>query len=79
VFNTDVEFGAECFKTMSNYTVEVPDGEERGIRIECDDHGESAEFQPGYRKVAFHCEGCGLEIEVDLHDLSEWRDLGEMC
>lgn len=64
---------------MTDYTVEVPDGTERGIRIECDEHGESEEFQPGYRTVAFHCDGCGLEIQIDVRDLYDWRDLGEMC
>jgi uncharacterized protein (DUF983 family) len=64
---------------MSTYTVDVPNGTERGIRIECDDHGEYEEFQPGYRRVTFHCEGCGREIELELTDLSEWRDLGELC
>ncbi|WP_254761821.1 hypothetical protein [Natrinema marinum] len=64
---------------MTTYTVEVPDGNERGMRIVCDEHGDAEEFQPGYRTVAFHCEGCGVELEVTLHDLREWRDLGEMC
>lgn len=64
---------------MSQYTVEVPERRERGIRIECDEHGESKEFQPGYRTVAFHCDHCGYELELTLHDLHEWRDRGEMC
>ncbi|ELY76644.1 hypothetical protein [Natrinema pallidum] len=64
---------------MHNYTVDVPERGERGIRIECNDHGEWEEFQPGYRTVAFYCEGCGLELEVDLRDCYDWRDLGELC
>lgn len=63
----------------STYTVEVPSGSERGIRVTCDEHGESDEFQPGYRKVAFHCEACGYEIEIGLSDLHDWRDMREMC
>jgi len=34
---------------VSNYSVTIPEGEERGIRIRCDDHDEAEEFQPGYR------------------------------
>ncbi|SER13413.1 hypothetical protein [Natrinema salaciae] len=64
---------------MCSYTIGVPDGGERGIRVECDDHGEWEEFQPGYRTVTFYCEGCGLELEVDLRDPADWRDLGERC
>lgn len=65
--------------TMTAYTITVPEGEERGIRVRCDEHGEAEEFQPGYRKVAFHCGECGYELELALHDLLEWRDMGEMC
>lgn len=61
------------------YTVTVPDGEERGLRVQCDEHGESEAFQPGYRRVAFHCSGCGYELELTLHDCHDWRDLGERC
>lgn len=64
---------------VANYTVTVPDGEERGIQVACDDHDEAEEFQPGYRTVAFHCSQCGYELEVTLHELDDWRDLGEMC
>jgi uncharacterized protein (DUF983 family) len=64
---------------MTDYTVTVPEGEELGIRVRCEDHGEVAEFQPGYRTVTFHCEGCGYEIELTLHDTRDWRDLGELC
>ncbi|PSP27003.1 hypothetical protein BRC65_08305 [Halobacteriales archaeon QH_2_65_14] len=64
---------------MPGYTVEIPEGRERGIRVTCQDHDESEEFQPGYRTVAFHCPKCGYEVEVTLHDLHEWRDLGEQC
>lgn len=63
---------------MTSYTVELPEGEERGVRVECDDHGDWAEFQPGYRTVSFYCEGCARELEVTLH-AEDWRDLGEMC
>ena len=64
---------------MTEYTIEVPDGRERGIRVECDEHGEWEEFQPGYRTVPFYCEGCGIEIRVDVSDVDEWKDMGEMC
>lgn len=63
---------------MSSYTVEVPDGEELGIRVVCDEHGDSAEFQPGLRSGSFYCEGCARELEVTLH-VDDWRDLGERC
>lgn len=64
---------------MPDYTVTVTDGTERGIRVQCTDHDEASEFQPGRRTVAFYCSGCGYELEVTLHDLADWRDLGEMC
>lgn len=64
---------------MATYTVEVPDEEERGVRVSCDEHGTSEEFQPGYRTVAFFCERCGYEVEVDVRKADDWRDLGEMC
>lgn len=65
---------------MPSYTVEVPEGaEEVGIRVRCDDHDESEAFQPGRRSVAFHCEQCSYELQVDVHDLLDWRDTGEMC
>lgn len=64
---------------MPNYEVTVPEGPERGIRVECTDHGESEEFQPGIRKAAFYCGKCGYEVEVGLHDTHDWRDLGEIC
>lgn len=68
---------------MLEYTVEVPEGtaegEEYGVRVRCEEHGASETFQPGFRRVAFHCEDCGYEVEVAVHDLLEWRDMGEMC
>jgi len=64
---------------MPEYTVTVPDGQERGVVVECETHGDSEEFQPGYRTVAFHCNGCGYELELTLHDVHDWRDFGEMC
>lgn len=64
---------------MTDYIVTVPEGEERGIQVRCADHGEAEEFQPGYRRVTFHCSACGREVELTLHDLHDWRDLGEMC
>lgn len=66
---------------MPSYTVEVPEAEteERGVRVSCDEHGECREFAPGYRTVAYHCERCGYEVEISVHDLLEWRDLGERC
>jgi uncharacterized protein (DUF983 family) len=64
---------------MVTYEVERPDGEERGIRIACPDHGESEEFQPGYRRVSFYCPGCEFELTVELDDPHDPRDLGELC
>lgn len=64
---------------VTTYTVEVPEGEELGVRIECAEHGEAEEFHPAERSVAFYCEGCGYEVEVTLHDCLDWRDLGERC
>ncbi|MDG5778383.1 hypothetical protein VB773_04015 [Haloarculaceae archaeon H-GB2-1] len=64
---------------MSNYEVSVPTGDERGITVQCVEHGESTEFQPGYRRVRFHCDGCGVEVELDVRAADDWRDLGEMC
>lgn len=64
---------------MTTFTVETPDGPERGVRVACDDHGESEEFPPGRRSVAFYCPDCGYEVEVGLHDTHEWRDPGERC
>ncbi len=64
---------------MSSYTVTVPDGEELGIRVVCDDHGTAEEFRPERRTVAFFCERCGYDIEVDVRAADDPRDLGEMC
>lgn len=64
---------------MRSYTVELPEGEEHGIRLRCETHDVVETFQPGIRRVAFACEDCGYELEVDVHDLLEWRDLGERC
>jgi uncharacterized protein (DUF983 family) len=63
---------------MTTYTVEVPERDERGVRVGCDEHGEGTEFQPGYRTVSFYCDGCGRELEVTVH-VDDWRDLGEIC
>jgi uncharacterized protein (DUF983 family) len=63
----------------TTYEVTVHGGEERGIEVRCPVHDERETFQPGYRRVAFACEGCGRELELTLHDLAEWRDLGERC
>jgi len=43
--------GDRRVSTMTSYTVEIPEGRERGIRIECDEHGGWEAFQPGYRTV----------------------------
>lgn len=64
---------------MHRYSVTFSEGQERGIRVECTEHGESEEFQPGFRRVTFHCEACGYEVEVGLHVTHEWRALAEMC
>lgn len=61
------------------YEIERPDGPERGIRVACTDHGTAEEFHPAERQVAFHCPDCAMEVEVTLHDLLDWRDLGERC
>jgi hypothetical protein len=29
--------------------------------------------------VAFFCDRCGYELEVDVRTADDWRDLGEMC
>jgi len=63
---------------MPSYSVELQEGPERGIRVECDEHGESTEFSPDSRQGSFYCEGCGRELEVGVFT-EEWRDLGEMC
>lgn len=64
---------------MTSYRVETPEEVGEGIRIVCEAHGESTAFEPGYRKVAFHCSECDLEVGITLEDLEDWRDLGEMC
>lgn len=64
---------------MTTFTVEVPDEQERGLRVGCKDHDQWEVFQPGYRTVAFYCDGCGFEIEVNLQDTLDWRDLEERC
>lgn len=64
---------------MTTYTIDVPEGPERGIRVTCAEHDEAEEFHAGYTTVTFCCEQCGYEVGIDLHDLLEWRDLGEMC
>lgn len=64
---------------MTGYVIELPDGEERGIRVACEEHGESEEFPPGHRKGTFYCERCGYELEVGLRDADDWRNMGEMC
>lgn len=65
--------------TMATFTVEVPDEEERGVRVGCEDHDEWEEFPPGLRSGTFHCSGCSFEVEVGIHDLLDWRDWGERC
>ena len=64
---------------MPTYEVHFPDEPERGIRVECTEHGEVEEFPAGHRKVVFYCELCSYEIELALHDMLEWRDMQEMC
>lgn len=64
---------------MTSYRIEAPEGLDEGIRIVCVDHGESERFEPGYRKVALHCDNCGIEVGIELQDTEDWRDLGEMC
>lgn len=64
---------------LASFTVEVPDEPERGLRVGCENHDEWQEFQPGFRKVAFHCPGCSYEIEISVTDMLEWRDMQEMC
>lgn len=62
-----------------SYQVEIPEGPERGIRVSCPDHGESEEYPPGRRHVAFFCPGCGFELEVSVHDTHDWRAWDERC
>lgn len=62
-----------------SYEVEVLEGTERGIRVSCPDHEEAEEYQPGRRRVAFYCSGCGFELEVSLHDPHDWRAWDERC
>lgn len=65
--------------TMTSYRVVPPDGPEDGIRVECEAHGESQTFQPGYRTVAFHCSECDIEVGIRIEDTEDWRELTEMC
>lgn len=64
---------------MASYRVVGPEAADEGIHVTCEDHGESERFQPGYRTVAFHCDACGIEVEVTLADTEDWRDLAERC
>lgn len=64
---------------VSQYIIEAPDGPERGIRVTCEEHGESEEFPAGHNKGVFYCEFCGYEVEVALRDAHDWKDVGEMC
>lgn len=61
------------------YRVEAPEEPDAGIRVACEAHNGSETFEPGYRTVAFHCDGCGIEVEVHLEDTEEWRELTELC
>lgn len=65
--------------TMATYRVFVPERPGDDIRIACDEHGETARFEPGFRSVAFHCHGCGREVELSLRDTDDWRELTEWC
>lgn len=62
----------------TSFVVEEVEGPERGLRVTCTEHDESAVFDPGQRRVTFYCPGCGYELEAALH-AEDWRDLGEMC
>lgn len=64
---------------MVSYRVQAPEEPDEGIRIECEAHGEGKTFEIGYRKVAFHCDECGIEIEVKIGDTEDWRELTELC
>lgn len=64
---------------MATYRVEHPEEFGQGVRVECEEHGESETFEPGRRKAAFHCDACGIEISVHLEDTEDWRELTEMC
>jgi len=61
-----------------SYVVERLSGPERGIRVTCQTHDESEEFEPGENPVVFYCSTCGLEVEAAIHT-EDWRDLGERC
>lgn len=43
----------------------------------CEEQGESERFQSGYRKVAYHCDSCGIEVGNNLQDTEAWRYVGE--
>jgi uncharacterized protein (DUF983 family) len=64
---------------MKPFEIQRPDGPERGILVRCSEHGEQEEYRPGYQRVAFYCPGCGIELDVRLHDADDWRDWGERC
>ena len=64
---------------MTPYEIERPTERERGIRLRCPEHDEEVELQPGHSGGVLYCPGCGIEIEISLHDDLDWRDWGERC
>jgi len=52
---------------MAGYELTVPErlGE---IRVACTEHDTSRTFPRSRRTVAFHCQDCGREVEITLHD-----------
>lgn len=64
---------------MTSYRVVPPEGPEDGIRVECEVHGESETYEPGYRTVAFHCAECDVEVGIRIEDTEDWRELTEWC
>lgn len=64
---------------MATYEIEVPEGVPAPTEVTCTDHGESATYERDRRTLLFYCPACETEVEVTLHDETDWRDLAEMC
>jgi hypothetical protein len=64
---------------MAGFQIEMPDGPERGVRVGCPEHDEWTEFPVGIRSGSVACDRCGMELNVNLRNLHDWRDWGERC
>lgn len=64
---------------MPGYELDVPEGVPEPITVTCTDHGVVDRFDASRRRIAFHCEECERELEITLHDRSDWRELTERC